>query len=261
MIDYFKKGAGSNALVFPLQQSALDTIVGSALVSPRVGLKHPQLETPFASYDEQYEAALEIVDVRSKVSRGEFPMEFMHKYYPSKWGVFPDEIPVALKHEGLSFDDPVGLANVVHMDNPVDMAIAVHRWVRSLGFNTKRSQPECIDFMDNTVRVQQVLAQTAFRNLNWAFESKYYFGVARPEEVLGINITHYPEGCPNHPSFPAGHSAAASATSVLISNYDLPDDVVKAVRDASYIWAMARCMAGVHYGLDSSEGLKVGGLL
>lgn len=255
----FSKGAGDNELVYPITQDQLDNLQPCGLASPCVGKPHSQLEPPKAS--ELPEMAQEVLEVRAMVARGQFPREFMEKYYPKEWGTFPDHIPEPLALEGLSFDDPEGLANVVHMDAPTDMPFAVHAWILSKGYKANDGNINCIDFIENVPETHYKLAQAAYRNLQKAFEAKYAYGTPRPEEALGFNLTAYKEGCPTHPSYPAGHGAAASAVSILLRRYDLSDENIKVVRDSAYCWAMFRSLAGVHYGVDNVAGLKVGGLL
>jgi membrane-associated phospholipid phosphatase len=105
--------------------------------------------------------------------------------------------------------------------------------------------------------------------------------------VAGATGTHllpmaYPEGCPTHPAYPAGHAAIAGACVTVLKAFFkesaiMPDPVV--VSDdglllqlykgpdltvggelnklASNI-ALGRNAAGVHWRSDSSEGLKLG---
>jgi hypothetical protein len=92
----------------------------------------------------------------------------------------------------------------------------------------------------------------------------------------------YPEGCPMHPSYPAGHAAIAGACSVILKAcYDgsmlLPGVVEPApdgltlhecagyaptvedeINKLAFNIAMARNWAGIHYRSDDTAGLRLG---
>ena len=91
----------------------------------------------------------------------------------------------------------------------------------------------------------------------------------------------YPEGCPAHPSYPAGHATVAGACVTMLKaffkeDYVIPNPVVtdpdglalkpfhgtltlgdELNKLASNI-AMARNLAGVHWRSDSIEGIRLG---
>ena len=258
----FSKGAPEGGLQFPLTKEALEALPPSKLASPRVGNPHG-LEAIHADLIENIDAyALEVLAVRSMVARGEMPWDFLEKYWPEQWGPFDRKAGTILtEYAGLSFDDPMGLANVVHMDSPNDLPKYAIRYLLETGAKPKQANPGCIDFLEYVPETERKLAEAVERNLVKAFEAKYYYGVARPEEYYGTNITHYPEGCPTHPSFPAGHSGAASALSVLLSRFDCNETQIQDIRFAAYAWGQFRTFAGVHYAPDNIAGLKLGGLL
>ena len=107
----FKKGAFDNELIYPLE--SVEDLKPCRLVNPKVGkghgLKIPNDFNLLASTQE-------IQRVGHEVEKGIFPRWFFEKYYPFKY-MCPTDIPEPLKMEGLSYDDPKGLANVVHMDS------------------------------------------------------------------------------------------------------------------------------------------------
>lgn len=120
------------------------------------------------------------------------------------------------------------------------------------------------------------------------FAAKYYVGYPRPEEVaykihigeldagngvpqdlvdcmrnnftLGdaTDFTAYPEGSPQHPSWPAMHSAASSASFWLEIVADLTQQQRCQARLLDYAVATARTVAGVHYRWDNCGGLDMG---
>ena len=124
-------------------------------------------------------------------------------------------------------------------------------------------------------------AVTAVGPLN--FGMKYYVGRMRPEEVAWkihtgeieapedvvetianfqltnmTSFTAYPEGCPQHPSWPAMHSAASSASLWLPVVMNLTEAQVCEVKRLDYAISYARTVAGVHYPDDNIDGLNMG---
>lgn len=92
----------------------------------------------------------------------------------------------------------------------------------------------------------------------------------------------YPEGCPTHPAYPAGHACIAGACATMLKAFFneyfiLPDPVVASADGLSLLpysgaaltiggelnklasnISIGRNLAGVHWRSDSSEGLKLG---
>lgn len=252
-MKYFNKGADQNDLVYPITKKQISSLEECNLVSVRVG-DHWGIPMPAAlCNDASMEIAKnEVLEVREMVEKDVFPREFMEKYYPRDWGEFPKEIPQLLSDEGLSFDEPKGLANVVHMDTPLDLGEAMIRWLISQGAAPKDADSVTYDFLNIVPRSLAKMSAQVNAKMEKCFQVKYYYGIPRPEELVGTNITAYPEGCPNHPSFPAGHGAAAFASSdYFLMEWKLNEVSKKALFDSAYIWAMARTLAGVHYAVDN----------
>jgi len=266
----FSKYAKPNLLSYPLDKKQLANLKKCRLVNPKVGKSHgykiPKRFNLIASTNE-------IVQVRLEVEENKFPMWFMQKYYlfKAKYGkyVFPKEIAAI---EGLSMANPKGLADVVHMDSPSDMPRMVLKWLTHRAYkqnqNVRNWTPIYINFLETIPFVEEQISDGVKRSLIKAFEMKYEFGLARPEEIWGhINnedgtrLTAYKEGCPNHPSFPAGHaSAAAGGLTSLIKEFpNLTDKQMKRILDMGYSWAMFRSLAGVHHAVDNIAGLMANG--
>ena len=119
------------------------------------------------------------------------------------------------------------------------------------------------------------------------FGLKYHVGRARPEEVVFLisegnltaadgvpedilvdiplkslkkmtDFTAYPEGCPMHPSWPAMHSAASSASLWLATVLNLTPEQWCQAKLVDYGVAYARTIAGVHFRGDNIAGLNLG---
>jgi len=120
------------------------------------------------------------------------------------------------------------------------------------------------------------------------FQVKWALGRARPEEVAwkihegeiteedgvpadlveriqamdlanAADFTAYKnEGSPNHPSWPAMHSAGSSGSLWMATVMNLTDKQLCEVRKLDYAIAFARTVAGVHYEDDNIAGLALG---
>lgn len=240
----------------------------SDMASPMVGNKHNLEDFPYDKYAEMLD---EVSEVRKMVKMGKFPMSFIKRHFPESWGEYNlgDGFDI-LSMEGLSMSNPEGLAHVVHMDSPDDLFKAIQKWIKKNKIVKKSDKKyKHLDFYGNVLALNENLWDKLRTAIRRAFQAKYYFGAARPEEVTeelanieGELITHYPEGCPTHPSYPAGHGAAAGATGkYVLDQYVLNHAQEKEVLCACYLWAQFRTFAGVHYAIDNLAGLKIGGLL
>ena len=120
------------------------------------------------------------------------------------------------------------------------------------------------------------------------FGIKWHVGRARPEEVMyklktgeipmsaapekivnyvnslsfwgedGRNFTAYPEGSPQHPSWPAMHSAASAGSMWLPTVMNLTDEQICQAKLVDYVVSYGRTVAGVHYPGDNIAGLDLG---
>ena len=266
MTQRFQKGAGENVLSYPLDRAQINALEPCDIISPRAG-KHHGVTMPPALCNEagRADALREVLKVREDVRGGVFPMWFMRKYYPDDWGTFPEALPAPLANAHvkfnlpgpLSFDDPFGLARVVHMDNPIDLGSLILGWLIDMGAKPKDAAGVGFDFLSIVPEAMADLAKDVNDALETAFDIKYFYGLPRPEEVAGENMTQYAEGSPAHPTFPAGHGFAAFASIMRflrdwrLDGEPLPDDVKKSLFDAAFVWSMARTFAGVHFGVDN----------
>ncbi len=266
----FNKGASPNDLSYPCTEVQLSQLQKCRLVNPKVG-NHHGFNIP-STFDISV-STNEIVQVRLEVEKGQFPWWFMEKYYPFKSEFGKYEFPIEIASiENLTIENPQGLADVVHMDSPTDMPRAALKWLTHPDYmqkqNVKGWTDTYINFLETIPYVEEQMSDGVKKSLIKAFEMKYFFGLARPEEVWshsnqlnGKLLTAYPEGCPNHPSFPAGHASAAAGGLVsLIKEFpNLTDLQLKRILDMGYSWAMFRSFAGVHHAIDNIAGLMANG--
>lgn len=269
----FKKGALENKLTYPIDKKQLSNLKKCKLVNPFVGKQHGLM--PF-DFSKQEEFLNEVLEVRLLVQKGIYPYEFMMRYNPFPYSIPFDVdtiesgelLPGPLLDEGLTSKDPQKLAEVVHMDSPIDAPSACLTWVLNDGANLKKHEDKYIDFLGTVPNAIENIADGVKLALRKGFEAKYYFGVGRPEEILeekmgaaGKLLTQYPEGCPNHPSYPAGHGCAvAGGVAKILNAFDLNEYQTQELLLTAYQWSMFRSFAGVHYAVDNVAGLAIGGL-
>jgi PAP2 superfamily len=84
------------------------------------------------------------------------------------------------------------------------------------------------------------------------------------EKVKAMNLTSaasftgYQEGSPNHPAWPAMHSAGSTSSFWLNIIFNLDEEQYCQALLTDYAVAMARTVAGVHYRMDNICGLNMG---
>jgi len=266
----FKKGLGDNEITYPLTQEGLESLKGCRLVNPMVGDNHGYKIPDDFDLEKSLQ---EIVQVRLEVTKNIFPKWFFEKHYPFKEEFGKYEFPSDIfAIQGLFEHDPQGLAEVVHMDSPSDMPKMLLKWLTNPMYgqnvNVKTHTKDYINFLETIPNVEEQIGDGVKRALYKAFRMKYYFGAERVEErwsaqtgLDGKLLTAYDEGCPNHPSAPAGHaSAAAGGTVSLIKEVkELSNYQLKNILDTAYSWAMFRSLAGVHDAMDNILGLMANG--
>lgn len=249
-------------LVFPVTTSNYPA--SSRMHSPLVGNPHG-LPAPSMPGDEAFEHELmEVMAVRVMYERNKWPADFLKKHHP-RASYDPNQLPMPLVEGGIT-RSPHSLANAVHMDHPIDLAKFVLRWLLKQGVQPRTPESNHNNFLQRVPDAMLAATVAVCDNMRKCFEVKYYYGRPRPEEAMleaGYTrdlVTNYPEGCPPHPAYPAGHAAAAAAVNVFRDYFVLTQAQWDVVFDSAYVFAQGRTVAGVHYASDNLAGLTLGGL-
>lgn len=172
----------------------------------------------------------------------------------------------------VTFGAPHVLDVVARVANAALLAAWCHKWLVH-----RRVRPEAF-----AGRVHQHLIKAA----QYPIHTEVLDSAAL-NAVLGATGSYllplaYPEGCPTHPAYPAGHAAIAGACVTALKaffneSFVLPDPVVASADGLSLLLykgpdltvggelnklasniALGRDAAGVHWRSDSIEGLKLG---
>lgn len=257
----FSKGATS-PLTFPLTSIPAES---DGLQSPVIGVDHATQYGLLLVQDDSPEMAESLADlwrVRQEAKNGEWSGWFLEKHWPGDASDNPGMLADPMRFAGLSERRPQQYANAVHMDDAMEFPLYVLKWLNGTGVPCKNELGNGHGgFVQRHMDPSTSMATHQGSTIALVWESKWFHGATRPEEAAGFNMTAYPEGCPKHPAFPAGHGGNASAPVVLKDHFDFTNhqDEWKQILLACYQWAMARSFAGVHHGVDNVSGLMHGG--
>ncbi len=182
------------------------------------------------------------------------------------------------------------VAEAVHADYPGALQVELIQWLWQEGAQLDydvvpfRSSS---DFVGLVIRLADLNTWAIGAVAPTNFHLKWYVGRPRPEEVaykiaegeltandgvpqdiiskiesMDLNsataFTAYDEGSPTHPSWPAMHSAASSASFWLAVALDLSEEQYCEALRVDYAVSYARTVAGVHYPTDNIAGLNLG---
>jgi len=145
------------------------------------------------------------------------------------------------------------------------------------------------DFVATQVRIASINSWSVEAISAITFLIKWHVGMPRPEELVwmihlgaftaeangvpqdiaekiaSMDLTHPEEftayqidGCPQHPSYPAMHSAASTVSYWLPALVTLTGEQYCEALRVDYATAYARTVAGVHYPQDNIAGLNIG---
>lgn len=248
----FQKGAGDFTLTYPCRYDVVPHDIG--VVNPCDGMRHGVPAPLPVDSDEYKEEADALVRLAMDVERNIWP-----DWYFDYCGISSELSPV-LKAVGLSESNPKGCANAVQMDQPAELWMAIVNYLAAEGVAV-RSDKKGIRFLDRYVSPLKPFSVVLDDAMVKAFEVKYYYGQARPEEYYNAaNFAHYPEGCPPHPAYPAGHGTVGGvANKVALAQFPEmdqyhKDEIFTATRQFSHFRDLAR----VHTRQDSRVGHMFG---
>ncbi len=108
--------------------------------------------------------------------------------------------------------------------------------------------------LNERLRIRAELARLTSDTIAAMFDSKYTYLIPRPEMVNKEIATVIP--CPNHPSYPSGHSSVSAMTAAYLCN-QFPNNREKWCSIANEC-GMSRVLGGLHYQMDHAGGQDLG---
>jgi hypothetical protein len=119
-----------------------------------------------------------------------------------------------------------------------------------------------IKWTTGRVRPEEIAYQITEAAADSALAAAVPPGLMTKIKALGLasgeSFTAYEEGSPNHPSWPAMHSAGSAASLWMAVVLELTEDEWCEVKLTDYAVSYARTVAGVHYVSDNIAGLALG---
>lgn len=225
------------------------------ITSPRIGANPYNIPRPTfpgeTGFDEELNEAMQVFQ---DVQENYWPSWFFEKY-----GINPAVPEPLLTH--VNPNQPMTAADLVRMDNPIDLGLELFSWLLDWEDLKPKGAKPWNEFIQDRVVLHADLAAYLVEALEATFEVKYFFGRPRPEEanLIGESSTAYPEGCPTHPAYPAGHGAVAGATYAYMKfRFDLSAEQEQVIEEATKHFSMYRSLAMVHYANDNMVGWALG---
>ena len=241
----FQLGNAGQEVIYPLTDLA-ELHPDNQMVNPRPGVAH--VPAPPA-YQKEYENQL--IGCRLDVERGNWPTSHL------KWLDLNPEPATFLQLEGMTGTDPVTAALFVRMDNPDELMRAVIRWTVDANISLKNPPAHGSDYLERNVRTMARFSVECNRMMQIAFDAKYYYGMARPEELICPNFGHY--GAPWHPEYPAGHGTFAGCVEKVAKEvFDFNPAELEQLERGCRQLAHFRSFAGVHYPYSNDVGYNLG---
>ena len=251
-------------MTYPVADVMAIPTEGSTLESPRNGNPYdlpPPTQPEDAGFQAEFDEVLEVGDL---ICRGIWPSDFLARHHPEPSRFNPNELPELFEGTGIDITNPVTAAFAVGMDRPWDLPQQALIWLLRTGIPLKRPKTWHVETVGNHIYPMEDILDHLKRMERKFFPAKYYFGRPRPEAVAGVPgaiFTTYTVGCPNHPAYPAGHGALATACKVLDKYFSMTQAEKDQIFDAMYLWAQFRTLARVHYATDNLAGLALGGVM
>jgi len=294
----FDKGVNGNITYPIINQSTIDNLPNLDIVSvfskdnPRVIIDPTDIIFP--SYTEDNSLWEELTDVARLVylAKNDVKLGKTKEVIKSIDHILDPENPFCSRtiqqyYNVKTYKDG---AMLVRNDYPLHILSSLSEFLLKRGAKVRNILPSVSfkRFTDSIVLSSHVIGWAVHTVSPNAFASKWYHGRPRPEEVIYAwangdvtvdpmyskqlenfvdmaevlsdprKFTLYSEGCPNHPSYPAMHGAAAGAGLLLPVLFDLTEAEEEEVRRTVLNIAMFRDVAGVHYESDSLMGIQLG---
>lgn len=260
----FQKGASDGALKYPMTEASLPQ-TSDGLVDPRTGENPYNLPSPIYPHTSGFADQIEMFHLaREGVCKGIWPSAYFEAL-----NMPASTVPAPLLMNGpngkphVDITMPVTAATLVHMDKPEDLGSIMFDWLWM-----EIDGKNLFDGHDMYLPVRTQFIQLLGHVLMDAYEAfmsaKWYFGLIRPEEYFRLDgsvITEYPEGCPKHQAYPAGHATFASATAWLLILFFkglLTEHQISTLKLTARFFAHFRTFAGVHWPQDNEVGLVLG---
>jgi len=209
------------------------------------------------------EQMTEVKETATTAMIGEYPAEFFEA------NGLPCHIPEPLvEHVADMAGEPSGkrAAMLVQMDWPIDLLKFLLIWLRGEGHTYQHedgrwAQQGSFDFIGSHVYVFLFTLWHMTKAILVIFRLKWLEMVPRPEEWFGGNMTLYPEGCPGHPAWPAGHGGfAGSICRCLLALFGdmMTEAQIVTLVETCLLFASYRTLAGVHRHEENIVGFVVG---
>lgn len=231
----------------------------SKLVSPYPG-DPSDIPPPVYPGSEEFQIELdEVIECRRLTARGEWPGAIYARKNPAG-GRYGHDVPELLKH--MEIHDSIDAAMVVQMDKRMDLGMEIFTALMEYGAKPSR-ETGYIDFVEGGAAYDVRLATRIYGALKKTFKAKWYYGLERPETVLGLPPEVFCQddmGAPGHFAYPAGHATVAGVVAKLAhEEFQIAGtELSKMVHDACWQFGVWRMGLGVHYMQDCVAGYDVG---
>ena len=274
MNSTFQKGA-ANALSYPLQESPEDP---GQLVDPRKGVRG-YTTRPIYPFEKDWNWQVDqFKSCREDVTSGRFATDYLSScvshYHSEGQQPYSDLLIDAAQIHGLpdfyttsgfSLNTPLvdvddlarSCARLVRMDDPDDLAVYLFKYIWFVMLNAPGT-----NFLKQLCAFKHDVGPVLTKSYEHFMPAKYYWGLVRPEEYFnlpGCVVTEYPEGCPTHPAYPAGHGTFAGMIArFLVEWFKLEGEAAGLVYYICWLFAHFRTFAGVHWPQDNEAGFSLG---
>jgi len=237
-------------LTWPMDQTELNNLGETLLVSPRVGNDHGYSPPSESVYLEQ---VADVKAMRLLVENSVWPSAFMIKYLSTD-----DLSPLLEKYLVLSKSNPKKCADTVRMDHPFDIwDMVVEKYIADEGIAPVVAYGHSGDpFVEKALLRGRVHTQIA-NSLNKVFDVKYALGIRRPIEFYDPSLQRF--ATPNHPESPAGHGGfCGGCAQAFEAEMSATQGQIDAVTFATKQFAMFRSFSAMHIPYSNLLGWTIG---